>query len=268
MPTLLRSPQTFLNEPIRVLDSTHMREYYTDYGDEELLQVRNYWRSYANRRELIDFGTRRTQVRYFYDVDTLTYYRQLGQGRRTVVPYHSIKLDIMRFSNRICHAQRDLAQSLINEHTDVQEWYDDTTRLMKYSYRVVTDVAMGSSGILNDLQEREYLRVIEEETSKFNLYARQVANGSVPIDGRLLNAACSLGRRLNRIFENLRLWQAQRNGNTQARRRLSAAEHCRDSEQRYGCIRLARMGWRPIYDITPIGDATCWDGCLCEMEYR
>lgn len=268
MPTLLRSPQTFLSEPLDVMGSTEMRQYYTDFGDEEQLQVRRFWQNYANRRELIDFGTRRTQVRYSYNPSTLTYYRQLGNGRRQRVPYHSIKLDVMRFAQNICEAQREFTRLLINERIDAQEWYDGTTRIMKYTFRAVMDVAIGNSQSMTDVQQREFLRIIEEETTKFNMYARQVASGDVAVDGRLLNAVCSLGRRLNRIFENLRLWQAQQVGYTQARRRLNPAEHCRNSEHRWGCVELARRGWRPIHDITPIGEATCWDGCVCEMEFR
>lgn len=268
MPTLLRRPQTFLRENVRVLDSARAHRYFQDYREEEQLQVRKFWQSYASRKDLIDFGTRRTQIRYTFDFLTKKYYRQVRGLRRQEVPYHYIKLDVTRFANGICQAQREWAQQLIGERIDVQDWYDGTTRLMKYSFRAAVDIARGSAGDLSLDEEREFLRVSEDEISKFNNYARQVASGDVPLDGRVLNAVCSLGKRLNRIFENWRLWEARRSGFVQARRRLTVAEHCRDSESRYGCVELARKGWQAIDVITPIGGATCWDGCLCEMEYR
>lgn len=268
MPTLLRSPQTFLSEDVRVLDSVRVRSYFGDYGEEELLQVRRFWQAYSSRKDLIDFGTRRTQIRYSYNPETMSYYRQVRNGRRRRVPTHYIKLDVNRFANNICQSQRELAQLLVSGQASAQEWYESTIREMKYTYRAAIDIARGSSSPMSAREEQEFLRLMEEETSRFNMYARQVANGEVPLDGRVLNAACSLGRRINRMFENWRLWEARQNGYVQARRRLTVAEHCRDSEHRYGCVELARKGWQSIDTITPIGGATCWDGCLCEMEYR
>ena len=269
MPTLLRTQQKFLSETIGLLDGIAARSYFNDWGEEELLQERRFWQSNSSRRDLIDFGSRRTKIRYSYDANTMTYYRQLqGQRRQRRVPYHSIKLDVNRFANNICSDQREIAQLLISEQISAQEWYDGTTRLMKYSFRAAVDIARGSTGQMSIAEEREFNRIAEEEVSRFNLYAGQVAGGRVPVDGRILNAVCSLGKRLNRIFENWRLFQARQQGFVQARRRLTVAEHCRDTEHRRGCVELARRGWRPIWDITPIGGATCWDGCLCEMEYR
>lgn len=268
MPTLLRSPQTFLNEPLRVMDSVRAGRYFLDFGDEELLQTRKFWQAYASRKELWDFGTRRSQIQYTFDRITKKYYRAVRGASRREVPFHYIKLDITRFASNICKAQRELAQLLVTNRMDVQDWYDSTTRLMKYTYRAGIDIARGSSGEMSIPEEQEFLRVTGEEVEKFNMYAKQLAAGEIPVDGRLLNAACSLGRRINRLFENWKLWDARHSGFVQARRRLTVAEHCRDSEHRYGCVELARRGWQPIDTITPIGEATCWDGCLCEMEYR
>jgi len=268
LPTLLRAPQQFLYEDVRVLDNVSVHTYILDWGEEELLQLRNYWRTYASRKELIDFGSRRTRVRYSYDPLNMQYYRQINKGRRQKVPYHSIKLDITRFASNMCSQQREWAQALLSEQISAQDWYTGTARLMKYSFRAVVDIARGSSQSMTVEQQREFSRIYEEELSKFNVYARNVARGSLPVDGRILNAVCSLGKRLNRIFENWRLLEARQNGYVRARRRLTHAEHCRDTEQRHGCVELARRGWQSINVITPIGGATCWDGCLCEMEYR
>ncbi len=268
MPTLLRSPQRFAAGHIRIMDIIRVRKYFSDYGEEELFQVRRYWQSYSSRKELWDFGSRRTKVKYFFDNETKQYYRQVFGGRKQPVSTHSIKLDITRFSKNICKLQREWAEAMINDRIDLQEWYDGTIRLMKYSYRAGIDIARGSSSEMSTVDEREFLRLMDEEIGKFNVYAKQIGNGDVPLDGRILNGVCSLGSRINRLFENWRLWDAKRSGFTEARRRLNEAEHCQDSESRDGCVKLARMGWRPIELITPIGEATCWDGCRCEMEFR
>jgi hypothetical protein len=268
MAVLLRSPQKYLSDNVKVMDAVQARRYFDDFSTEEMLQTRKYWQAYASRKDLIDFGTRRTKIRYSFDDLSKKYHRKVVGKRSQVVPVHYIKLDITRFANNICQAQRELAQLLLSERIDTQDWYDGTIRLMKYSYRAVIDVARGSNQTMTANEELEFLRITEEEIGKFNLYAKQVASGEVSMDGRLLNAVCSLGRRINRIFENWKLWDAQHSGYTQARRRLTVAEHCRDSESRYGCVELARKGWQNINVIIPIGGATCWDGCLCEMEFR
>lgn len=250
-----------------MMDSVQTQRYFSDFGEEEVLQVRKFWQSYSSRKDLIDFGSRRTQIRYSFDNATKRYYRQVRGMRRQQVPLRYIKLDIMRFANNICRVQRELAQLLISERVDVQEWYEGTVRLMKYTYKAGANIAWGTMEF-NDAQQAEFNRVASEEVSKLNVYVRQLASGGVPVDGRLLNAVCSLGRRINRLFENWKLWDMRESGFVQARRVLTVAEHCHNSEQRSGCVELARRGWQSIHTIVPIGEATCWDGCLCGMEYR
>lgn len=62
--------------------------------------------------------------------------------------------------------------------------------------------------------------------------------------------------------------------NTEAKRVLTFAEHCRDSKAgvfgpaRHGCLELADRGWMDIHEMIPIGGATCGIWCKCFIIYR
>ena len=271
-PILLRVSRPVSTEHVITMDANRVHNYVVEFGDEEIRAVRDFWRSYANRTTLIDFGIDTNSgryPRYGYSLNRQAYYYvNKKNGKRVIVPPASIKLDIERFGNNICDLQRNLAVKLINNKISLQDWYDDTARNMKMSYRAAINIARGSSLNMAALEEQHWQEVMELQMQKLNSLAKRIESGDKPLDGSLLNAVCQIGKAVNILFENWKLWEAQLLGKRQGRRRLTAAEHCKATETRPGCKELARLGWRPIAEVVPIGDAACWGGCQCRLEFR
>lgn len=271
-PVLLRRARPVSSERVQLMGTSSIHNFIIDFGNEELRSVREFWRTYANRTNLIDFGID-TNIgrypRYGYDLSRQVYYYQNRRnGRRVVVPAASIKLDVERFGDNICRLQRNLANRLINGTISLQEWYDDSARAMKLSYRAAINIARGSSLEMAALEEQHWQEIMELQMEKLNSLAERVERGDKPLDGTLLNAACQLGEAVNTLFENWKLWEAKLLGKTQARRRVTSAEHCKGNELRSGCRELARLGWVLIEDVVPIGDAACYGNCRCRLEFR
>lgn len=271
-PVLLRKPKLLSAERVQTMNRSTIYTYVTEYGDEERRAVNSFWYSYANRKSLITFGADTNAgkyPRYGYDLSTQKYYyiNRKG-GKKVFVPATSIKLDIERFGNNICRLQRNLASKLINGTISLQEWYDDTARNIKLSYRAAIDIARGSSLDMAELERQHFQEVMELQMQKLNSLALRIERGDKPLDGTLLNAACQLGHAVNSLFENWKLWEAQLSGKTRGRRVITHAEHCHDTEVRYGCIELARLGWQPIEQVVPIGEAACYGECQCRLEFK
>jgi len=255
------------------MNPARLHNFITEFGDEELHSVHNFWYSYANRKRLIDFavdtGVRNKYPKYGYDVSKQVYYYINPNRRKVPVPNTSIKLDVERFGNNICRLQRNIMSQLIHGNTTLQEWYEDTARVMKMSYRAVVDVARGSPLDMSALEQQRWQEAMEFQIEKLDSLAQRIERGVRPLDGTLLNTVCQIGHTVNAIFENWKLWEAQMfGGKKQARRRLTQAEHCHTNELRDGCIELAREGWVPIEQMVAIGAAACYGNCRCRLEFR
>jgi hypothetical protein len=100
--------------------------------------------------------------------------------------------------------------------------------------------------------------------------AREIESGKQRLDGTLLarlDQYASEGRAAERAM-SVRV--ARQDGSTHKRRVLGAADHCRTSTTRMGCIEAARKGYVPIdsQDVPEIGAATCLRSCRCRWAFK
>lgn len=250
---------------IATLDGLALERYASDYNAEELRQARELWRKYASRKELLDDDPE--QKRYKFMARTLVYFVLRRDGRRYPVPATSIRNDIDRFVGGVQQELRMLAAQLAAGQITAQQWYDETERLMKLSYRASVDVARGKHAEMTPEEKQHYIEALLLLLLLLNKFAHEVETGIV-IDGKFLHRAGMYGLNGRALYENWRLWAAVVNGNTEARRVLHPADHCTASAARPGCIELAALGWMPISQMVPIGGATCYSNCQCTIEFR
>lgn len=273
MGILPRTPVRVLSgDRVNRLDGYAIIRYMSDFDRDDQYAVREFWRAYARRRTLIDFssdfGPYSGRQRYGYDWNDGTYWYQSIAGRREIVPMQSIKLDIERFAKNMCELQRQYMTNLMNGSITTQQWYDSAVRVMKLSYRAISQIAIGSHLDMTAIENQRWLDTMVRQVESLNGFTERIQSGTVPIDGRLLLGACALGRRLSMVFEDWKLWQAKMQGKTMGRRILTHAEHCHDTSSRRGCVELARLGFVPIENMVPIGEAACYSGCRCGQEFK
>ncbi|MEO6566212.1 MAG: hypothetical protein ABIO63_09270 [Casimicrobiaceae bacterium] len=251
------------------MDNLH--NFITVFGDEEVRSVKDFWQAYSTRRSLIDFGADTNTgryPRYGYNLSRQTYYYINRSGRRIVVPNSSIKLEVERYAHNLCDIQRGLATKLINGRISLQNFYEDSARVMKLGFMAVIHIARGSSLDMSQLEKQHWEEVMNFQLERLGSLAQRIERGEKPLDGSILNAACQMGEAANVLFENWKLWEAKLVGKRQGRRRTTFAENCHATEVRPGCRELARQGWRPIAEVVPIGDAACYGNCHCRLEFR
>lgn len=260
------APKTFLDfDNIQVMNEDDLRRYLTDINEEEKYQARQLWRQYSRRPDLIDFedGEKR---QYTYDRQTMEYYEITG-GRRTRIPIASIKMDVNSFANEIQAQQRQIMADMMNGKITLQEWYDRSARLMKLSYYAIVLIARGGDDPLDDQENYWWLLLLLALFLLLNGTAAGLQDGSIKISGRLPISHGLRGGAVRTLFENWRVEQAKREGYDEARRFLSPAEHCEETELP-GCIEEAKKGWMPIKDLVPLGGCTCRSNCKCYVKFR
>lgn len=205
---------------------------------------------------------------YGFDSSSLTYFEKFRNGSQRSIPVASIKLDINRFALGVQLEQRNLMTQMMDTKITPQQWYDESARLMKLSYRAAVDVARGTNQEMSEDEKKRWLLLALLLFLLLNNTADGLVNGTIPFDLRLPIYAGLRGGALRSLFENWRLRSARIAGYTEGRRVLGVAEHCEPSKDRPGCVELAKLGWMPIEQVVPIGDATCLDNCKCTILTR
>jgi len=267
-------PTTFIYPgDIRVMDQRELEIFLTDISEEDKRQSADLWKSYTGRKELIDFtagtpgGSTRARRRFGYDPDTMTYSQQTKTTSKTL-GQRSIKMDVNRFALGIQAEQRKLMSDLMNKQITPQEWYAETTRLMKLSYLASVTVARGTNEPMDEEENNYWLLLLLLLFLKLNSFVEALANEEIPLNLKIPIYAGLRGGASRSVYENWKLFQATRGGYDEGRRILSPAEHCEESVTHPGCIEEAGRGWVPIGSIIPLGQCTCRDNCKCYLQFR
>ena len=273
MPTFLtRAPKVIHPGPIVKLEGLGLEHYVQDFSVEDMRQSGDLWRAYASRKGLIDFRANRDPAGrgrvYGYDRKTLTYYQETNGARRRINS-GSIKLDVNRFVSGVQAEARAQTADLINGRITGQQWYDESARRAKLSYRAALDVARGSNEPMTDEEKRHWIELAILLLLLLNNTADDILAGKIPADGRLIAQVGSIIASENGSFENWHAWEAGLQGYEEARRILGPNEnHCHNDRDKPGCIELSEKGWIPIGQLVPIGLATCRRNCKCRLDFR
>jgi hypothetical protein len=102
-------------------------------------------------------------------------------------------------------------------------------------------------------QQYQYLRAWSED----------IANGTAPLDGRLVSRSRLYARSSLGSFELMRERDARNSGaEIEERNVLAAADHCGE------CPALSARGWVPLGSLPPVGSRRCRANDACRIERR
>jgi hypothetical protein len=157
---------------------------------------------------------------------------------------------------------RDITQQFVDGKINMAAWQISMESAIKTAY---SDAAMMAYGGRNAMTAQLWGRVgaeVRNQYSFFRTFSLGVANGDVPIDGRMPSRAELYISGAYGFYENSKSLREQDAGATEERRILAPGNNCDD------CIAAAELGWQPIGTLPEIGDSACMANCHCEFEQR
>jgi len=203
---------------------------------------------------------------YIYDpVGRVYRYASTGRAvsRRQLTQY--VRRTVRETRNRM----RKETQQMLAGTILFVVWYYRIRSLMKAIYRAIWIVWIGGILFYDDTERNLFYLFCLLQFNRLDDFKAQIESGKQALNGRAVTRAGLYAGWGNGMWQNLALERAIRDGKTEARRVLGENEnHCRDSKERHGCVELAELGWMQITQMTPIGEATCYSNCLCQIETR
>ena len=156
-----------------------------------------------------------------------------------------------------------LTQSLQDGKISLADWQTGMMQQIKLTHTASGALANGGWAQMTPSDWGLTGQRIREQYDYLRNFAKQIASGEQPFDGRMLVRADMYADAGNGTYWEIDKRSHLADGYDIGRRVLeSGAEHCDD------CLEYASEGWMPIDDIPEIGDSQCMTRCRCEIEYR
>lgn len=251
-----------------------------DPSPEPMLAARTLWDKHSGASGLLDGRG------YRYNAQTRRYTRANG----TRVTDAQLRGHVRRVTVQTELEMKKNTQQLIAGTIMLAVWYSRMRDLMAALYRTIFVLSIGGWAFEDDTQRNLfYLWTLLQFQRMDNFYLQlqqsvrlpavppgalppgsgQRVPGVQPLDGSAMNRAGMYGDWGNAFWQNLLLEQAIQTGKKEAKRVLGDNEnHCHDDGERQGCVELSEMGWLPIAQVVPLGDAVCYSRCHCRIIYR
>lgn len=219
----------------------------------------------ARRLETVPRPLRRGEKDFTYSLVSSKYRRTTGRA----VSEREIRSAIFKVSNEAKNRARQITKQMIAGTILFVIWYQQMRSLMKALYRAVWLVSLGGALFEDDQSRAAFYLWILWLFDRIDGLKNAIETGRIPFNGRILNPVGTMARGANGAFQNAKLQTGKRRGHNQARRILGENEnHCHEGADRPGCIELTALNWVHIDAIVPIGNAQCFDNCLCQIITR
>jgi hypothetical protein len=157
---------------------------------------------------------------------------------------------------------RTLSQRLLQGQTSLAEWQQQFALEIKSLHLATMTVAHGGTVQMSAADYGWAGQRIRTQYQYLHNMAAQIASGQQPLNGTLLARSALYSEAARGTFEAARERDARLRGQDEARRVLSAAEHCA------ACVAEAARGWQPIGSLASIGSLTCRSRCRCSLVFR
>lgn len=156
-----------------------------------------------------------------------------------------------------------LTQSLQDGKISLADWQTGMMREIKLTHTASAALANGGWGQMTQADWGATGQLIREQYDYLRNFAKEIANGTQPFDGRMLVRADMYADASNGTYWEIDKRSHLAQGYDLGRRVLeSGADHCDD------CLEYASEGWMPIEEIPEIGNSQCLTRCRCEIEYK
>ena len=190
-------------------------------------------------------------------------YRDLKTGRFvTPQQVHQWLLDTTANAGR---SARDLTQLLRTGAVDLRTWQLDLTNMIRLNH--IANAAAAKGG-LAQMTTADYQRVeqtiIRRELEYLDRFAKGIADGSIPLDGRVLARAEQYMLAGTQTYADFHRREMVKRGMSSERNVRGKSDSCA------GCLAETARGWVPIgpTGISLPGTRDCLSRCGCRLIFR
>lgn len=160
---------------------------------------------------------------------------------------------------------RALGTAFANGDITAGVFFRDMRRVVKQTHLYSAAAARGGWA---QLDASDYGRVgaqVRKEFGHLNNFARDVASGKRPINGRIPFDAELYAEASRGTYDRVQVADMRRRGMREEKNVLHRAEHCDGPRS---CIGERDRGWVPIGALIPLGDRKCGRRCKCTKRFR
>jgi hypothetical protein len=194
-----------------------------------------------------------------YDTSTGRY-RDTATGR--LVSERAIRDQVDALADAASERLATLTDHLLRGDLTLAEWQSQGMAVIKVSHVAVGVVAQGGKAQMTAVHYGSLGHEIRDQYAYLRDFANGIADGSVPLDGRLISRAGMYGQAARVTYEKVVARDALGRGLTEERSILHASESCAS------CRAQAALGWVAVGTLIPIGSRTCLSRCRCTMSRR
>lgn len=186
-------------------------------------------------------------------------YRDVSSGR--LVASSTVRRELDRVLDRAERDARAVTQRLRDRTISVADWQREMATNIRRSQSAASALAHGGWAEMTPSRWGQVGGNVARELRYLDRFARQIASGEIPLDGRVLSRAESyiLSSRIQyeRQYHDLMVLL----GYTTEQNILHARDSCTS------CLSNTAQGVVVIGDLPPIGSGVCRSRCRCTRTY-
>lgn len=187
--------------------------------------------------------------------------RYYDNQTKRLVSWLDVRRDIDTYIANSNKTIDGLANQLRNREISLAEWQTAMRNEMRAMH---SNAAMTAKGGRAQMTHADWGRVGQElrfQYGKLDQFAKDIASGKQPLDGRMNWRAKLYGEAARGTHEQEKRSNSANKGLTEEMRILHAKESCK------GCLANAGF-WAPIGTLPKIGSQDCATNCFCTFAFR
>jgi hypothetical protein len=157
---------------------------------------------------------------------------------------------------------RATAQSMRRGEISVGQWRVAMEEAIKDVHLFSAALAKGGWGQMTQADYGRVGRVVRRQYGYLEDFALEVADGAIPLDGRVLNRVEMYFEAGRGTFHKTQDREVGDDEFDEERSIRHASDSCDD------CLAEEGKGWQPRGEMIPIGERQCLSRCKCTKEYR
>jgi hypothetical protein len=174
---------------------------------------------------------------------------------------------ILDYSNALGTSLRGLTEQLRAGSLDLRSWQLAMRDAVKAGHLAAGMAAKGGKSQMTQSDYGRIGQILRTEYGYLNRLVEGIANGSIPLDGRVLQRAEQYGKAARETYMVIERREYQLRGKTEERNVRGKHDSC-EAGVRPGCVEETARGWVSIGTLSHPGSRTCLGNCGCRLEFR